>query len=231
MGRLGLTLTAHHSAPPPQRPSPTPLSSSHWRIRHHRICYPPSCSSTCLTSGDILRCWIVHTSFFFLDAAPLLPLPPLNGLARLSSPMTRERGLCWLGRWRGWTVGAPGCRTNSLDPAAYRSLTGRLRLMEAPTAEARQGKVSMRWAVWWSLARAVLGVGPVDRWRSSPSAGSTMRVQGQWPPRFDGAHLGPNRGRHTGTLGNPMERRWDSRILSVGKPVGRGKGIGAAPTP
>jgi hypothetical protein len=43
--------------------------------------------------------------------------------------------------------------------------------MEALAAEARLGMESVRLVAWWSVVPTVLGVGPVDRWRSSLSSG------------------------------------------------------------
>jgi hypothetical protein len=40
--------------------------------------------------------------------------------------------------------------------------------MEVPAAEARLGMESVRLVAWWSMVPTVLGVGPVDRWRSLP---------------------------------------------------------------
>jgi hypothetical protein len=67
----------------------------------------------------------------------------------------------------------------SLDPVVYRSPKRQLRLKEVPAAEAQLGMVLVRLVAWWSVARAVFGVGHVDRWRSSPSGGSTMLEQGR----------------------------------------------------
>jgi hypothetical protein len=40
----------------------------------------------------------------------------------------------------------------------------------------------------------------------------------------------PNRGRHTISPYDPMERRRDPRVPSADKPAGQGKGTGASPT-
>jgi hypothetical protein len=104
-----------------------------------------------------------------LSAAPLLLLPPLSSLAQPSSHKTRAHSLCWMG-WRSErTVGVPGCRTKSIDPAVYRSLTTRLWWMGASTAtvvEVWPGSVRSVKAVVMALSEApvVLGVGPLDQW-------------------------------------------------------------------
>jgi hypothetical protein len=103
-----------------------------------------------------------------LGTAPLLPLPPLSGLTRPSSPKTRAHDLCWMGWRSGRTARVPGCYTDSTDLAASRSPTGRLQRMEVPVVAVVvwQGSARSMKVVVMALSEApvVLGVGPLDQW-------------------------------------------------------------------
>jgi hypothetical protein len=151
VGWLGLTLTAHHSCSA-VTPAADPLTSL------------SSPALVALPSSNLLLLLLVTSS----DVEPY----PLALLPRCRSPSSTATGQRLgpaveshdSGVWPlsvGSTAAAPDCRMDSTDPAAYRSLMGRLWSMEAPTAEARLGMESARSMVWWFMVPAILGVSPV----------------------------------------------------------------------
>jgi hypothetical protein len=164
---LGLTLFAHHFAST-VAPSPIPFAL-----------LAPTVLKALSSLGLVLSLLLLHwiCSFgaepllllHFLGATPLLRSPMLNGLARPSSPRTQAHDLCQTGRRSGRLVGAPGFHTDSTDPTAYQSPTGRLRWMEAPVATVvvQLGSTRLVKAVMTARSEVpvVLGVGPVDQWR------------------------------------------------------------------